>query len=86
MRGRQTKVTDPIERLDSYPVIDENAKYKVKNQLFCPIPLTITNPSRTRMQTLILASRESVIIDGSRMTHLIFEQEKQRRVTVEKSF
>lgn len=70
------------EKRKTIPETDVTATYKIVNKGFSPLPLTITDPSRTEMQTMTMGARGSRVIDGNRMTDLIWELESQGKITV----
>jgi hypothetical protein len=65
--------------------IDPTADYTIKNLRFGPLALTITNPARNQMQTLVVGARKTVTVPGARMTDMIFSMADKGMLSIVKS-
>lgn len=71
------------ERDCTVPVVDENARYEIKNKKFSLTQIQTRDPIHNQLVPMNLKGREKVILQGSQITNYIWDLEKRGFIKVE---
>ena len=65
------------------PVVDENARYEIRNKKFSLIQIQTRDPIHNQLVPMTLKGRERVVLQGSQITNYIWDLEKRGFIKVE---